>query len=514
MVRKLVAWAGAALALATPSIAHAEWHEASAPHFTIYSNEKPEKLREFASKLERFDKALRLVRGFEDPPIAKPNRLTIFVVGGTSDVARLAGDSDIAGFYRGRATGSIALVPRKSGTGDLNDLGPMQVLLHEYAHHFMWSTSPLSAYPLWLSEGWAEFHATAVFRKDGAIEFGHPPQYRAYSLLSGNWLSADKLLIADTLKLNDEQREGLYGRGWLLTHYLLSSRQRPGQIVDYMKAINNGQSTAEAAKVFGDLRVLDKELERYKTGKLNAYFVRGEALTIGDIAIRPLTPGEAATMPIRIRSQNGVTEKTAPGVYAAAKKACAPFPDDVGAQLVLAEAAYDAKDYAVAEAAADRALAVDPNAEGAHIYKAMVRMAVAIAAGDQSKESWRAIRKSITAANKLHHDDPEPLILYYRSFIEQGEEPPKVAFDGMLRAFELAPQDVGLRLTAAQLQMDQGNLAFAARILKPLAFDPHGEGFAEATSVLLKEIERRSAEAAQKTAGASTPAPAKPAASK
>jgi hypothetical protein len=51
-------------------------------------------------------------------------------------------------------------------------------------------------------------------------------------------------------------------------------------------------------------------------------------------------------------------------------------------------------------------------------------------------------------------------------------------------------------------------------MLKPLAFDPHGEGFAEIASELLKEIDRRSADAAQKTAGTSTLAPAKPAATK
>ena len=81
------------------------------------------------------------------------------------------------------------------------------------------------------------------------------------------------------------------------------------------------------------------------------------------------------------------------------KKAAASFPEDAGAQIMLAEAAFDAGDYETSEAAADRAIAADANATDALTYKAMSRMAVAKAAGDTRTETWGGIRKIIAAAN-------------------------------------------------------------------------------------------------------------------
>jgi hypothetical protein len=344
MLRGLLKIALGVAALAMPAVAHADWHEAGSKHFVVYSNDKPEKIQKFATDLEKFDKAMRVLRGLADPDVGKSNRLAVYVVDSAADVAKLIGDKWVAGYYSRRASGPVAFVPRKGSDGSA--LEPMQVLLHEYGHHLMFSMSSNAAFPLWFSEGWAEFHATAVFRKDGGVNFGAPLNSRAYSLLDGNWLKADKLMIADTLKLNDEQREGLYGRGWLLTHYLTMGGARKGQLAQYITAINESETPVEAASVFGDLAKLDAELEKYKRGRFAMLGIDAAKLPIGEVTIRKMTAGEAATMQVRILSKNGVDEKSAPGVYAQAKKACAPYADDPGAQMVLAEAAFDAKDYA------------------------------------------------------------------------------------------------------------------------------------------------------------------------
>ena len=84
--------------------APAEWQRASSPHFIIYADESPEKLRAFAEKLERFDKAVRVARTMKDPPIGDGGRLTVLVVPGVFDVKLLqpgiGGNS--AGFYTPR----------------------------------------------------------------------------------------------------------------------------------------------------------------------------------------------------------------------------------------------------------------------------------------------------------------------------------------------------------------------------------------------------------------------------
>lgn len=475
---------------AMPAAAHADWYEASTGHFTVYSEQPPDRLRAFATQLERFDKGMRVLRGLPDPAVAPVNRMTVYVVDDRAEVAKLAGSDFVAGFYRPRAGGSFAIVPRRSGSGEDIDLKPMAILLHEYGHHLMWTISSDFAYPGWLVEGFAEFYATATFGKDASITFGEPPLYRGVGLMQGNALPVDKLLVADTLKLDDRETEALYGRGWLLTHYLtIGAPARRTQLGAYVTAVNAGRPPLEAARVFGDLRTLDRELERYKLGKFNIVRLGAGQVPIGPVVLRKLGRGEAATLDVRIRSKNGVDAKTAPGVYAAARRAAAPYPDDPAAQIVLAEAAYDAGDHAAAEAAADRAIAANPKAADGHVYKAMCRMALARKAGDRSDATWDAIRKIIASANRVDPQDPEPLILYYRSFADQRGRIPELAKDGLYSAFAYAPQDSGLRLSVAAMFLRDRDALRARQVLAPLAYQPHGRGLARFASLLLAKLD-------------------------
>ena len=478
-----------------PGVAHAEWYEVSSAHFVVYGNDRPERLKKFADDLERFDQAMRALRGFPNEPVGKANRVTVYMLPSVEAVSKLHGDKMVGGFYQARAGGSLAFVPKRAESYVEDNLVQV-ILFHEYTHHMMFSIFANSAFPAWLVEGWAEFHSTAEIKRDGSVMFGAAPNSRAWGLLSGNPLPLERILSADTGKLNQVQTDALYGRGWALTHYLSFEPTRKGQLGRYVTEINAGKSAAEAAQVFGDLKILHRELEGFLNKRtITGVTVRADAIKIGEILVRKLTPGEAATMDVRIRSKRGVDEKTAPGVYAAAKKAAAPFPNDPGAQIVLAEAAYDANDYAESEAAADRAIAADPNAIDAWVYKAMSRMAVAEKKDDDSKETWRDIRKIIVTANKIDPDDPEPLILYYRSFGEAHQVATKSAKDGLYRAFELAPYDFGLRMNVAYMLFYDGMKAEARILLLPLAYNPHGGGLAEAAKQMIARIDAGAAEA-------------------
>lgn len=492
-----------ALLLAGP--AHADWYEASTGHFVVYADEKPEKLKAFATNLERFDKAVRLRMDEKDAPIGKANRVTVYVVDDAGDVAKLAGKRGVAGFYHPRAGGSLAMVPRSTGAAAQGSFTPQAVLLHEYSHHLMWSLWPNTAYPTWYVEGFAEFFGTATFDKDQSVLLGAPPQYRANAVLAGNGFPLDKLLVTGTRELTQQQFGAYYGRSWLLINYLVyGAPARKSQLRDYMEAINHGKSPQEAATVFGDLRALDRELERYKRSQFPMMRINAAALPIGDVALRKLTPGEAATMAARIRSKNGVSRATAPEVYEAAKKAAAPYPDDRGAQLELAEAAYDARDLAAAEAAADRVIAADPKEIGGYLYKAMARIGVALEAHDRSPQSWNPIRKLIATANRLDPDDPRPLILFYRSFLFAGQKPSDNAKLGLATAFSLAPYDSALRFNTAAMYLRDGRKAEARALLAPLAYQPHGR-MAEVAGRLLATIDASNAEAALKTLDGGAP---------
>ncbi|HEX8061839.1 MAG TPA: hypothetical protein VF535_01345 [Allosphingosinicella sp.] len=495
------------LILCTPGAAWAEWREASSKHFLVYSEGSAQSLREFATKLEKFDKAMRLRLGFADEDLGPGNRVTVFVVDDMAAVQRLgrARGSGIAGFYSGRAGGSIAVVPRINGSGARNELDPAIILLHEYSHHMMLQ-SATAAYPAWFREGFAEFYSTAKFEKDGSMGFGAAANHRAWSLVGMSPLPIEVLFDPTRRKLSQEEWVAtIYGRGWLLTHYLTFDRARSGQLAAYLNAINSGKGSLEAAKsVFGDLKVLDRELKTYLNRRMIPYLpVKAELLAVQPVAVRTLRPGESAIMDLWMRSQVGVTKEDAARVAQDMRKAASPWPDDPAVQAALAEAEYDAGDLAAADSAATRAIAADPKNINGLIYRARIALDRAAAAkGDEA--AWKAVRRLIGQANRADPNHPEPLILYYRSFREQGIAPTKLAVEGLLQAFALAPQDTGLRMNAARQLLVDGKAAEARRALAPIAFDPHGGALGQAVAAVIAKLDSSGTKAALEAWDAAT----------
>lgn len=467
-------------------IARAEWQEASTTHFVVYADDAPARVRAYAEELERYDEALRALRSVPARAVGKAGRVTVFMLDSTDDIHRLygKGGDHIAGFYQARAEGSVAFVPRKS-----NDYqSGLNILLHEYAHHFMATNWSSAAFPMWYAEGFAEFHATAEFGRDGSIRFGTAPTSRVVNRRMTQLMPLKRLLLPDPGKMDELQTFALYSRGWLLTHFVTFDDRRRQQLGTYITAVSEGRSAEEAARAFGDLS--DIELDNYGARKLlPALTLRGDALPAVSVQVRALGPGEAQTMPARIRSARGVDKDSAPVVAELARKLAAPFAADASAQNELAEAEYDAGQYGAAEAAADRALAVDARSVHALLYKGMARMAMARRDRTTDPQVWRDARNILLAANKVDPDDPAPLKQFYLSFGQAGQPATDSARNGLLAAYILAPEDGQLRLLAGQLllQMDRASLARSA--LRPVAYSPHPNEATERAAKALAALE-------------------------
>lgn len=465
-----------ALWLGASGPARAAWSVAVSQHFIVYSEEKPNELRAYVERLERFDSALRFLRRMDAPPVSRAGKLTLFVVGNAGGVQRLMGrgSSNVYGFYRPAAGRSFAAVPRRAGSGSDGELTAQQVLLHEYAHHFMYRNYA-GAVPQWFSEGFAEFNGTARFEKDGGVGLGLPAQHRAYGLFEDSGLSLRRMLSGDYTKLDGMELETIYGKGWLLTHYLTLGGQRPGQLAAYLKAINAGATAAKAAEVFGDLKLLDRELDRYLGRSKMSYLKLGpDKLATRPVEVRALSAGASAVMPSKMRSFAGVNAKTAPQVAADMRRAAAPYRGDPFVERALAEAEYDLGNFDAADAAANAALAVEPANVEALFYKGHIAVARAVTAKATDAATWRAARAWFLKANAIENDHPEPLIAFYRAYEAQGIKPPANAAQALARAQDLAPEDEGLRVLLARQHLRDGKGDLARRVLAPVAYAPHG----------------------------------------
>ncbi|HEX7693512.1 MAG TPA: hypothetical protein VF409_03425 [Sphingomonas sp.] len=500
MIRKALI----ALLLVFPGVAHADWYEADSRHFAVLSKDDPKHLQKYAEQLERFDEAMRVLRGIDDPPVAPINRVTVFVVRDATEIESLAGYG-VRGFYKADIGGPVAFVPRQapsknsfsgsrlftSTSGGQFDLDGDSVLRHEYAHHFMFDNYPGMALPFWFVEGFAEFHATAIFNDDGSVTFGAPPTYRAASLIDRDRLSVRDMLTSDGRRMDLDEVSEVYGRGWLLIHYMTFAPSRRGQLGSFLRLLNQGKTPVEAAKVFGDLDVLQRELVKWMTApKITVQTIPAAAIKIQPVTVRKLSDGEAAAMPARIRTKAGVDSSSALTVLSMARKIGDQFPQDTAAQIELSEAALDAKDYATARAAASRVIAIAPTVEKAYILKGRAEMAIAKAAQSSDSATWAAIRRNFIKANHLENQDPEALMLFYQSYLFAGQPPTASSKAGLYEALDLLPDEPRLRLAATFQYIADGEYQKAEAALAPIAYGAsHTNRFGHFTAELADALQ-------------------------
>ena len=476
---------GALLCAFVASPAAAEWWEAETEHFIVYSDTNDRQARELAVRLERFDEAMRFLQGMKDEEQALPRatKLTLYHFGSVDDIGRLYSDrgSPVAGFFMARAGNSVAFAPvedesrsarnrsmqRSSRSGDqFADA----VVLHEYAHYFMFQHAP-AAYPAWYTEGFAEVYSTLVMNDDG-FRIGEPPTHRGAVLDYYAAYPVDRLLNPPPLE-ERQQRDNmqLYGLGYLLAHYLTFSGERPGQLRQYLDLINAGSTEREAAEgAFGDLDQLDKEMDAYRTrSRLPVRDITFDDYELPDVETRRLNEADVAQMSLQIQSQRGVSKERAAELVPEARALATRYPDSARVMLTVTEAEFDADNLAEAEAAARRVLSIDPQSAAAHLFLARIAME----RGEDDPAQYAVARDAYVTANRLEPRNPAVLYGIYRTYAAAGDEMPKSAIEALDEAQYLAGFDDGIRLELASMQLWLGDGPFAVELLGPLLHDPH-----------------------------------------
>lgn len=497
--------------------AHAEWWEARTDHFIIYSQDNENKTREFAVNLERYDNALRSLQSIDFQPLKDWQKVTIYRLGDFDTMGRLAHTDGIGGFYQPallpveftpvrteNRLGSITARMRDTRT----DIDPQSVLFHEYAHHFMFEYFP-TGYPSWYVEAFAETLSTIDLKPDGTFHLGNPPQWRTSALFGGMLTTTVQSLLASTAKPDGEDQYSYYSLGWLMNHYLTFEPTRRGQLQTYLKLVHEGTPSGDAArKAFGDLDRLASEISRYKNkGRLYGADVRPANLAKPNVTMRRLGPDEEAVLPIRVRTKAGVTHAEAGGVAGDARGVAQRYPNSLPAQLELYEAEFDAEHFDAAEAAADRALQLDPNSIDALIDKGQVLLEK----GKKDKQYLAPARTYLARAHDIDTGHPAPLLYNYLTYWYSGQPVPESAAIGLEHAYLNARHYPETRLILARQLLAERKGDLASDILLPLALNPHegktaknlhdvidliqAKKIDEAYKAMVKEMDRLEAEA-------------------
>ncbi len=468
--------------IANPAQAASKWLRADTHNFIIYSSGDRKQTQQLAENVERFDALMRLRTSI--PREESPNRLTIYMLAGSGDVARIMGDKSgsIAGIYIPRSDGSFTITNRERANSQL-ELSGNTVLFHEYAHHFMFRYYN-AAYPAWYIEGFAEYVSTATFKPNGEWTLGRPAYHRAYGLLEARPVPIEKLLFDRASRSDPAAGDAFYGRAWLLVHMLMMDPPWKGKMSRYMELTGQGKPAQEAAvEAFGDLKELDKALDKYLARSRVSVLSSTRAVAVdGAITLTELDPVQSQLVALNLKRRVG-REPVKTRDLLRALSAQAPGLAEVWYELAQAELeigeatetdAAKTAGVAAANAAIEQALTIDPDHVRANVFKARRLFTKLEAAGNFNATAWRDARAFLLRANAKANLDPEPMLAWYDSFVMQGKEPPQNAADGLALAFNLAPEAADLRIKYAFDLVRQNNYDSAIRLLEILAYDPHG----------------------------------------
>ncbi|WP_118857543.1 hypothetical protein [Sphingomonas mesophila] len=499
---KTLSWMLAAGAAVVAAPVDAAWHKASTKHFVIYADIPEAELRDYATKLEKFDAAARIVRSMPDPEPGDGNRVHVYVVPSLLDVNRTLGSADagVGGYYMGTVNGPYIITPHKARQVlDYRRLPPETVFFHEYTHHLMLQNTN-KPMPMWLTEGFAEFLANPIFNADGSVSLGTPANHRAGTLIKGRWAPLPDLLGGNMVTIGYAGfAHQNYAQGWLLNHYLAFEPSRKGQIDAYVKRIEAGENALTAAKaVFGDLGVLEGQLRAWlRQARLPSLRIDGSKLNVPPVNIAPMSDAASQIMMQRIYAKTGYGALSKKRVLDNVRSVATRASNDTYVMRTLAEVEYDNKNFAEAEKAADAALRADPKSTEAMMFKGRALLGRARKANDANLA--RDARNWFVKANKADKEDPEPLYLYYRSFRDIGQTPPASALEGLRYAAILAPRDFGLQVRLTREYLLQGKLAEAKEAIRPLAYLPHaGQGRQNDALQIFRAIEAGNAKEAQR----------------
>lgn len=494
MLRNIVVAALGLLLLAGPARGEdGRWLRAESPHFIVYSDGTDRELRDAVQHLENFDALLRqLLQPASDRASLK---LEVYLLRSRSDLTRSLPEAgrSVAGYYAAQPgfIGAIALQgPRLRDFAD-------EILLHEYAHHFMLNYFA-NAYPRWFVEGFAEFVATVEIT-DREVRLGAASAARV-GILDANWPPMERVL--DPGERDRVSMVGIYGVGWLATHYLIGTPGRLEQFGNYLVAMQSGADPVEAFEpAFGMTpRQFEFELLRYRRSGIQGFVLPRHDTPAAEVQVSRLSSAADELLPYVIQMRRAQRSESESEARRAARdrelierirRAAERYPGDPYARRALARAELLSGRFAEA-----RALLAPMVGEGATDTEAMYLMGQSYVAEARAGETNAFTetaapgRRYFARAFRIDSTHVPTLYAYAETYSATPGVMPDGPLDVLTQAHLLAPQVMEIRLRLGGELMRARRFDEAAPVLGPAAFSPHESALTRQARVLLEAARR------------------------
>jgi hypothetical protein len=319
------------------------WKRAEAEHVVVYSDGSADQLQRVTANLEKLHALLArlyLSRGHGQEPA--PLEVVLFDSAGDmrdlglrnpradvpADEGPFAKPFALQRYYDPRPDGSVLALPRidqvvaldtdKAHIADCLDASQAggdcmaqfpppyhpptsrswEALLYgAYAQHLVVNYAP-AAYPRWYFDGIGALFSTVVFKRDGSVEYGRPPDdyrlvFRSYGLLNTESVLTGRYLHEPSVRMDWTPYHA-----WLLTHFFVLSKlgaKERAQFEQYMSAIAHGRSMAEAAQAFGPMTRLGRQVLSY-AGRSKEFAATAKSAAEPPVPVTPLSEATARAL--------------------------------------------------------------------------------------------------------------------------------------------------------------------------------------------------------------------------
>lgn len=292
----------------------ANWIEVRSPRFTIVTNSSEKQGRRIAVQFERmraiFQEAYPQLEDDPDVPVvvlAIKNKDEFRALQPSAYTSKKA--LPLHGMFVGGADKNYILMRLDSEAGN-----PYPVVYHEYTHLFLREAD--ERMPLWLNEGLAEFYqSTEIYDQD--VLLGEPNQKHLMLLRQEKLLPLETLFtVGEKSPYYLEEKKGaiFYAECWALTHYLTLKDygEKTSRVPQYIALVNeNVDPVTAAARVFGDVRKLQRSLEVYIEQNSFDHFETRISRRIDDsrYQVKSMPPGQAAAVKAEYLAASGRMEQ-------------------------------------------------------------------------------------------------------------------------------------------------------------------------------------------------------------
>jgi tetratricopeptide (TPR) repeat protein len=464
------------LCVAAPAMAKSPtWVEVRSTHFTVVTDAGADEGRRTVDQFEHMRVVFqKLFPKANVDPVAP---IVVLAVKNKKEFQPLEpaaylgkGRLNLAGYFL-RAPDKNYVLLRLDAEGEQH---PYATIYHEYTH--LQVGDAIEWMPVWLNEGLAEFFQNTDITGNKA-RLGQPSQDDLQYLGQNRLIPLDVLFRVDANSpyYHEEQKGSVfYAESWALVHYLETNdiRNHTNHVGQYMELVSQHEDPVTAAqKALGDLKQLQKTLERYTERQAYTYFtMKLPPLSKTEFTVTPLAEPDADAVRADFMAYIGRTAES----QALLSQVLAADPKNAQALETMGYLAFRGGNRPEAKKWYAKAVALNSQSFVAQYYFGVLSL--------MEGETGPQVEASLRAAIRLNARFApayDALAGMYGRRHENLEEAHTLG----VQAVQLEPGNMHYRIDVANILMEQQRFNDAVRVLeaaKAVAKTPQEANIVEA----------------------------------